>query len=97
MKFPCIYTFIGAFGSEMWLRESLFAMEVGTYLRPRVRFPCRGFSPTLSFSLNSIATGKSKFTKVLSKLFSLYVDESLKNEFFLSVYGKIKLFRKKRS
>jgi hypothetical protein len=33
MKFPWIYTFIRASGLEMGLRESLFGMETGAYLR----------------------------------------------------------------
>jgi hypothetical protein len=33
-KFSWIYTFIGASGLEMGLGESLFAMEIGAYLRP---------------------------------------------------------------
>jgi hypothetical protein len=38
MRFPWIYTFIGAFGIEMGIRESLVAMETGTYLR-HIEFP----------------------------------------------------------
>jgi hypothetical protein len=37
MKFPWIYTFIGASGIEMGLMESLVAMETGAYLRVIMR------------------------------------------------------------
>jgi hypothetical protein len=34
MTFPWVYTSIGASGMEMGLRESLYTMETGAYLRP---------------------------------------------------------------
>jgi hypothetical protein len=47
MKFPWIYTFIGASGIDMGFRESLFAMGTGACLKSIQQSKCNRFKTSV--------------------------------------------------